>query len=480
MTKSKQISDLNTSPIEGSFPTVCIIGGGFSGLLTAINLKGGSRPLNVVVLDKPKRESNTQISGMRIRDVAHLQEPLTPVMREFALLLDQELTRWNKMLGEINPGFVNKSTDWFGPQWGILNKNGVGGRGLSVIKILQELAKDRGVVFLNGEAQGLITANRRLEAVAISGNGKNYLFNPDTVILANGNAAGSLFESTNKPIKYSATELLFKAGLPMDGSTIMMWHPFGNCNSKGEPLFGCYETDLLADSRVYLKNGKEDHETTRLLREHEAHYHFREIAQRFLEQGGMVKLVNTAGEERTARVALHYTHLGAQTTDGVKVKGIANLAVVGDAGGLSYFTDYQPRQPGLALSHAIVSARKASEWILQTEFPAKEETHINENGLTDQSGTVDCNELRATNTKHVLELEFGQGDNKQQLELWTKELQKYPDNRLAALSLALVDSWTKKIAGEQEPIPIGLESGGFGNLEAANNNNDYRPLKRRL
>ncbi len=466
--------------LRDNTPTVCVVGAGLSGLLTAIQLKEKKLPLQVVVLDKLQTESNTQVSGMRIRakragSSAMLPEErseeivgllakqnngcATEPMKEFGRLLTEELIKWNRRLSLIDPEFVNETPEWFGPQWGIPNKNGMGGRGLSVLTLLKSVASKQGIKFLKGEATRLQKTGGTITSIDLSEGNRQYIFRPDVVILANGNAAGRLFLSTNRAIKNSATELLFNAGLALEGGSLIMWHPFGNCRSDGKALLGCHETDILDTTSVFYMGGTKDQETTQLLREHQAHYHFREIAERFFENGGIVQLVNSDGERQFARVSLHYSHLGAHTTDGARVEGMSNLAVTGDAGGLLYWTNHQVRLPGFALAHCLVSARKVSDWIA-TEFEGNNWIILENRHRVAEIAqgiprdlTSAQNDLREINTRHSLELEFGkENPTAERISSWATELNHVGETELKPLSLAIVDSWNHIIQGEHEPI----------------------------
>lgn len=463
--------------LSNNFPTLCIVGSGLSGLLTAIQIKEENLPIEVVIIDKPQPETNTQLSGMRIRarragSRATLPEErsaeitqllasqnngfTTPAMKEFGRLLTEELIRWGYQFSSIDPALINEIPEWFGPQWG---KFGAGGRGSSILSLLKSLALEKEVKFLTGEVQELQREKETITALKILHGEKSYILRPDVVILANGNAAGRLFLSTNKTIKNSATELLFKAGLPLEGGNLTMWHPFGRCSPDGKPLPGCYETDSLEQTRVFYMDGEEDQETTSLLQEHQAHDHFNEIVKRFLERGGVVQLVDSECRRQFSRVSLHYNHLGARTLDGTQVEETANLAVVGDAGGILHWTNHQPRLPGLALAHCLVSARKACDWVTSkvegdnwvfledrlrlTESEASKQQKIND--------TPSIN-LREINTRNTLRLAFSANHKSEQISSWATELTQSGSHDLTPISLALIDSWSLAIEADREMI----------------------------
>lgn len=485
MTTKDHSSLLSNPQLSINDPTVCVVGSGFSGLLTAIYLKEKEPSIQVLVIEKKRPENNTQIAGMRIRArkagskaitkeeeldevvklLAQRNEGVeTEPMRLFARMLHEELELWNNRLISMNPDFVSEHPTWFGPRWGVTNKSGKGGRGLNVLCTLREIAKQTGVQFIDGEVTRLARSNEKITAVEFAREGRQHTLESDLVVLANGNAAGRIFCSTNKAVNFSATELLFDAGLPIDGGSLVMWHPFGNCNSRGQPLLGCHETDNLAGTQVFFMDGTQDHISTDLLQEHQAHYHFKEIATRFLEHGGMVRLVSPDGEERYARVSLHYSQLGAQTVDGSKVKGMENLYVTGDAGGLSHWTNHRVRLPGYALAHCIVSARVASNRIID-EFRSGKISIEGRGRITDmgvsslpQAIPTKLEQIREINTKYLLMLEFGGKSSESIIHLWKDELTSVGGGLISELSMSIADSWSRILQGEQEPIAMIRES----------------------
>lgn len=492
MTTKDHSSLLSNPQLSINDPTVCVVGSGFSGLLTAIYLKEREPSIQVLVIEKKRPENNTQIAGMRIRarkagsnartkeeevdEVVKLlaqrnEDVETEPMRLFGKMLCEELDFWNNRLTAMNPGLVSEHSTWFGPQWGVANKSGKGGRGLNVLGTLREIAKKSGVQFIDGEVNRLIRFNDRISAVGFSREGRQYQLESDLAVLANGNAAGKIFCSTNKAVNLSATELLFDAGLPLDGGSLVMWHPFGNCNSSGQPLLGCHETDNLAGTQVFFMDGTQDHVSTKLLQEHQAHYHFKEIATRFLEHGGVVRLVFPNGEEKYARVSLHYSQLGAQTVDGSRVKGMENLYVTGDAGGLSYWTNHRVRLPGYALAHCIVSARVASNRIIDELRSGKISiegggriTDMGVNNLP-QAIPSELEQIREINTKYLLQLEFGGELAESIIHSWKDELASVGGGLIGELSLSITNCWNKILQGEEEPISVIRESSGVVDAE---------------
>ncbi len=471
--------------LDGELPMVCVVGGGLAGLLTAIEVKEENASLQVIVLDKSQVESNTLVSGMRIRakratsdantpenrreEVTELlgeqnNGVITPPMKEFARILTEEIKIWNQRLLRADPEFVRELPEWFGPQWGKLNQNQIAGRGESVLTWLRSVASKKGVKFLLGEAQALHKEDEIITSMNLISGDRKYTLRPDVVVLANGSATGSLFLSTNRPIRNSAIQLLFNTELPLEGGTLVMWHPFGKCKSDGSPILGCHGTDALEETNVFFMSGIKDEKTTQLLREHQAHNRFEEISRRFLDNGGVIRLVDTNGEQRFARVSLHYSHLGARTIDGTGVAGTTNLAVVGDAGGLLYWTNYQTRLPGFALAHCLVSARKASHWINSVSdgdrFVAVENgRRLTEIVLREQVSTASqrgkLTKIREINTRHILQMEFGdEGKKGEQISSWKAELNQMSVDGATLLSLAIVDGWEHLIEGEREPIPI--------------------------
>lgn len=485
MSEQETIYRPNTLELTDNLPVLCVIGAGLSGLLTAIEAKEQNTRLQVVVLEKPQPESNTQVSGMRIRAKRAASSAILPEdrirevidllagqnsasqtspMAEFGQLLTAEMTIWNRRLSQVDPELVHELPEWFGPQWGKVNLSGRHGRGSSILNHLRQSAAERGIKFLHGEARALHKERETITSVDIGFEQSQYSFRPDAVVLANGNAAGSLFLSTNKSIRSSATELLFDAGLPLVGGSLIMWHPFGRCRDNGTPALGCYETDTLENTRVIFPDGTNDEETASLLRQHQAHYHFKEISRRFLEKGGVVRLVDANGKSGFARVSLHYSHLSALTLDGTQVEGMTNLAVVGDAGGLLHWTNYRTRLPGFALAHCLVSARKAADWA-SVNFSDDNSVLIeSRRRMTSTPRTLRADpennrpQLKQINTRHALALEFGDRFAKPGLlSSWAAELNQLGGDCLVPLSLAVMNSWIRVLHGEHEPISLTRE-----------------------
>jgi succinate dehydrogenase/fumarate reductase flavoprotein subunit len=382
-----------------------IIGGGLAGWATAIKLKKQFPEMDVVLVEKSTPQSNTQGAGMRIRfGITHRrQNPyeemvelfasrnrniVTEPMEIFARTAVGEVPFWQSI-----PGFVGfeDNEDWFGPQWGVPNA-AKKGRGKSVLRWLREYGESVvGVKVLQGEVQELDVVKStgasegyvRGVYVRLHDNeytGSSYdpvryaLVEADNFVLAGGNIGGTLFESTNKRIAFSSQELGYKAGLGLVYATKQMIHPFGLSNSKGDSKLGCFETDLLVGVEVLLgaKEGHHgpmvlDRQITNWLARHEAHYHFPEIAERIMDMGGVVKLRFPDGSSSFARVSHHYSHIGLETVNGTRVKGIRNLYGAGDAVGPCYFMAGQERFPGVALLSCLVHAELIREQFAKSE-----------------------------------------------------------------------------------------------------------------
>ena len=495
--------------LKGDKPLTCIVGAGFAGLLTAIQLtEKCNDDMQVVIIEKPRPQSNTRIAGMRIRargtgtrtddrfeqeaEVVSLLSKQndgkeTPEMIHFARLLAEELETWSKRLIAIDPELVHDNPIWFGPQWGIPNQGGKG-RGYSILSEFKRLALNMGIAFLQGEVYSLTRQHNLITQLNVAQNrNEGFSLSPKMVILANGNAGGTLYKSTNMPIDHSATQLLYNAGLPITGTTINMLHPFGRMRENGQPAFGCYETDDLANSTVYLPNGQIDTETTYLLRNHMAHDKFREIALRFSDQGGNVRIVdNMTGEEHIAGVSVHYSQLGTVTTDGVSVKGMSNLKAVGDAVGPSYWTNNRKRSPGIALANCLVTARLASDLAIESLNDDKDNNTLTNRRLIMSKDTYPQalqrapEGLRDINTRNVLELILGGNEAQGTLDTWDDELNTLDQgNELVRLSHALIRGWNRKIRGENEPITIVDKEIGK-NIEGNMPAEDFSPLRYRL
>lgn len=479
--KPTSIDNLN----ETSGRMVCIIGGGLSGLLSAIHLAEKNENVNIVIVEKPQHESNTQISGMRFReriagskakpeeradDIVRLLRGInkdieTPQMSEFAQVLVEELDLWNERLNNLNGGLVTNEEAWFGPQWGIPNDSKKGGRGYSILKALREIALSKSNIHvINGEVTALRKDVAGISGLEVATETGNFLIRPDFTVLANGSATGELFDSTNKPIEHSAVSLLYEAGLPLTGATLNMWHPFGRLKKDGTPTLGCMETDELSDMRIRYSDGTTDNEVNGWLRNHQAHYHFREITERMLKMGGSVELIDTEDKTIRAGVSLHYNHLGALTTNGVQVEGVSNLFAVGDAASITFFTEGNTRLPGFALSNCLVTARLATDNISAALTNQKNTegiqrvTSIEATLISPRPDNHSRKILRETNTRYFKELEFSTTRGAEEvLHEWESKIGDL-NHPLIELTLGIIDASRRVyLMGEGEPVRIQRE-----------------------
>lgn len=396
-----------------------VVGAGLAGLATALRLKRSEPDRDVVVLEKPAPQSNTQIAGQRYRygiagkrqdptsEINHLlasrnSGELTPQMAQFTGLAVQEMNYW-----QSQPDFMDSHDrpDWFGPQWGAANRAGKG-RGRAVIDWFRQQAATEGIPIVAADIQDIDTSDGQVNYLSGKTKAGYEAFAGSDIVLAGGNACGRLFLSTNKDIANSVQELTFANGIPLVDSTLHMIHPFGNCDSEGRPRLGCFETDELVGAKVYLggtaTKNMLDTETTALLEAHQAHYHFPAIAKRFREHGSVVGLELPDGSSTQARVSHHYGHLGIETTDGVSVAGIGNLYAIGDASGIGYWTNHKERFPGFALvkcltDAALVTASLQAKDTKQTPVTLADLQPV-------RGGTTNKNEvaaLKQLNTRHL-------------------------------------------------------------------------------
>lgn len=418
-----------------------ILGGGLAGMAAALRLKSLDPDHEILIVDKEVTQSNSLLAGQRYRagiagkrfnaheeliESLANQGETTPQMSRFAQLAIDELAYW-----PTREGFVG-STDrpeWFGPQWGTANKAG-GGRGRSVMNWLRTTCLEEGVRFAGGEVGGLHREEQQIVSATINDGGEVFELAGSNFVLAAGSTAGSLFNSTNRLIDRSSHELAYKAGLSIVGSTTHMFHPFGKASPSGRVLRGCYETDALANTQVYLDVFSDqpqlDAETTELLREHQAHYHMPEIVQRFRRYGAIVLLVDPAGGSRLARANHHYTQLGVSTTDGVRSAEVDNLYAVGDASGVGYWTNGKVRLPGLALTKCLVDARLVGEQLADQRHQTTRLTRITSRPVRAGESVRQTGEkLRSINTQYLERFDAatdGQ-ERKVQAAAWVDELQ---------------------------------------------------------
>ena len=460
---------------------VCIIGAGLAGLTLSIYLKLNKPNIKVVLIDN-KRSGNTMVAGQRYRPLINKDKNkseevflellrqrnnnlITKEMKIFSTIAKQELEFWTR----LNPKelgidsfslFWDQKDTWFGPQFGQPNRAGQG-RGKNVLSWLQNLAINLDVKIINGTVTKLNTKDNIIDSINLNYKNDMYCINCDDFVLAGGNIGGSLFNSTNVPINFSPQELAYDAGIELVGGTINMFHILGNSNEKGEIKVGCYETDNLDNCKIYLydKNSRDftiyDEKTTKLLTDHQAHYHFKDIAKRFLEHGGLVRIVNSDNKIYYGRVSHHYSHLGIKTTDGTKIKGFFNLYAIGDASNTGYWSGFKVRYPGMALSNCLVTSKLVSESILNNNILKNNIKITKENSFD-----LDFNDfsiLKNINTNSIMDIEFDLHDNVDKIKIWRANLKKIeklmPKSTLLKISQNLTYAFEQNFY-RNEPISI--------------------------
>jgi len=435
--------------------SVCIMGSGLAGLATAVKLKINNSNLDVCVVTNGKT-SNTVMAGQRFRpritsdDDSEIEKFVnlmayrnfsnaTPEMQEFSECGLQELKFWTNIapgnlgVSELPRIEWNELSSWFGPQLGKPNNAGFG-RGRNLVSWFNAFAENLGVKFIHGSVTQLNNQGTNISSITVENKANVSTLHADTYVLAAGSIGGSIFNSTNIPFVFSSQELAYKADILLSGATLNMFHIFGNAKADGAPKAGCYETDLLDSSQIYLFNndtGKYDildEETTDLLSSHQSHYHFNEISRRFLDHGGIVNIVTPGIKDRFARVSHHYSHLGVCTENGVRVKNSDNLFAVGDAVTTSHWSGHQIRYPGVALTNCLVTAYKTAQEISETNIflnPIKIAIQKNKTSLCPtlkRNATNDFKRLKNINTAHLFELEFSTGYNYDTASRWINKL----------------------------------------------------------
>jgi len=404
-----------------------MIGAGIAGLMSAIRIKETDPDVDLMVVDKEKPTGNTQISGLRFRQknisehmIMRNGGGLTQEIKLFASIASEELDRLSGFLPNEN------RSEWFGPQF-------MGGIGALMLEKLRKTAIEIGVVFIRGDVVRLIRENNRIIGAVT----EDKKITADMIILANGTAMGELFFSTNRPIKHSAHMLAFQAGLPLQDSTVHMFHPFGRCDYMGKPQMGCFETDKLAGAKVSYLTGNKDDEITEILKDHKAHDSFPEISQKILRNGGIVRLDFPDGSSRYARVLHHYGHMGIITEDGVKVKDMENVLAVGDASNLGYWTNHKERLPGTALLKCLVDARIAADHVSAMPVSEKvgnfklEKLSQEEVSKTEIDHGTGCR-FKEINTEMLFLMNFGNENRAEKAAKWVEKLDKINGRSLIA------------------------------------------------
>jgi len=418
--------------------SVCIIGDGLAGLACAAKLKLANPSVEILLIGNG-RAGNTMVAGQRFRprienkkgiregkelvglfEEHNLDETLSPI-NLFTMVASNELRFWafvHCMYPDIisEPLPWSQQDSWFGPQWGKANRSGAG-RGRSVIRWFRNICLKLGVLFLDGTVVRLQRNRGSIEYIVLQDAVQNVRVRSCCYVLAGGSIGGRMFSSTNVPILNSPQELAFEAGCELSGATTHMFHILGNVKSTGESKTGCYETDLLSSKQIFLYSAANskyniyDAATTALLSQHKAHNHFHEICERFLEHGGTVEIRDQESGRRYARVSHHYSHLGVRTDDGVTVSGLNNLYAIGDACSTGYWTEYQSRKPGLALTNCLVTACLVSAKLanmnnrdsIYQEVSGKSDVSIDG---SDQVQISFEKSLRSINTECLLDIHF--------------------------------------------------------------------------
>ena len=452
---------------------VCVVGGGLSGLAAAARVKIDRPDLDVLLVQKPAAAGNTLIAGQRYRTRGEL--PAGPGsdphglhaaliarnggeidlnMESFAFRSVSALNFWLaahelRQLPDQPPLKYSEEVLSFGPRLGD-PASAAQRAGRYVLQWFRELAKRLRVRFFPAEVTRLVLDGDRIhelaaERRAASGEREGaFKIEADQYVLAAGNPAGSLFDSTNVPCRGSAVELAFAAGLPISDVTTHLLHPFARVSCKGRAAAGCLSTDDLDRVEVGFENGALDRRTTELLRDHRAHYHFPEIAQRFIEQHSPVVLRYADGRRMRCGVAHHCSQMGIQTADGVAIEGLTNAFAVGDASSIGHWTAHRPRLPGTALTKCLLDAELVNERLAGAP-PGKcaaiepsAQLHPARDLTEPESG-----ELRSLNTSFLLECMMDGGPEAARGAGWRRALERTGiprDIPLMELSLALAEA----------------------------------------
>lgn len=469
--------------------SICIIGAGLAGLSTAIKIKLDKPEMHIVVLDKLAKQSNTQMAGMRLqigdgkRTLPRAYElsrrialrnngEITEEMKEFAQMTLEEVEFWQtfhkKNYTHTEPLHFETDPQWFGPQWGKSNNAGKG-RGVNLLTWFEDNAKKLGIEFKKAEVEKVVVNNGYIEGL-IARNQEKKLYSDyvmiqaDAYIFAGGNAGGAMFESTNRTILNSPQELAFDAGFPIIDTSNFMFHPFGRCTSQGMPILCCYETDAISDVTVHFTDDTIDYETTDLLRAHQAHYHFNEIAKRFYEHGSFVHLKRAGNSEiEFARLSHHYSHIAIKTeSNGVQVYGAENLYAVGDAAGVGRNINHKVRIPGTALTNCLVDAEILRKTLSAESYTRTNRTifkSINNYRPKEILSEQDRNKLKKINTDRLFAIKFGSNiDTSVVIQEWKNELYTLPQTPLVRLSIGTAHTMELiNMSNAIEPLTMRIE-----------------------
>ena len=173
-------------PLE--YTDIAIVGSGIAGLATAILAKEKNPDSDITVLEKRIPQSNSQIAGQRYRSranhsvtgdpnqVAELMAQrnlgvLTPQMSQFATMSTTEIEHWKEEYDMP----MRDELEWFGPQFGDPSRSV--GFGRQVLGHLRNIAINKNIHFLEGEASGLSRDGDQIQSLELFDSVNQRIFN---------------------------------------------------------------------------------------------------------------------------------------------------------------------------------------------------------------------------------------------------------------------------------------------------------------
>lgn len=441
---------------------ICIIWGGIVGYMSAIKTKIASPESDIMIVTNWKI-GNTAISWQRFMKrnaeyttyISEQDELLqmknigneTAKMWKFWEILKGEIDFWlHGIHSDMEPlPFVDKQ-EWFGPRLGSIDDSSWM-PWYAILQWLYQYSQKLNIHILIAEAIELISEKTKkipydqiISGIRVSSREylNTYIIHADMYVLANGSSAGIMFHSTNIPILHSSHVLAYEQDCSLINGDLHLFHPFGRTSQSRVIQCGCYETDHLADAKIYL-NGVLDTKTTELLHVHKAHYEFPAICKRFLDAWGRIRIKFPTGKEEFAQVSHHYSHLGIETIDGIKVLWYRNLWALWDSSSIGYWNGHRIRLPGTALSKCMVDAH------LFTYESLRHNTHtkciISEDW--EISAWMNINKailwnLKSINTSYLFQYYFHKDTfHLNTVKKWVEALLQLPQSPLRDLSIGI-------------------------------------------